>query len=160
MPRKRAKAADDPILAPPATDEPILAAEDLDEADDRLEGDLSEEERDFNGWLASAPDFVRSAYPFDLPPYRMPFAKAVFTLAGAPEHCPAPACRRSGQCRGGEGPPCFRADRKNLQQVLFLWWLRIEEAIDEDGYWDALAALGNRYAIPRREEPRGQSPRR
>ena len=59
-----------------------------------------------------------------------------------------------------EGPPCFRADRKNLQQVLFLWWLRIEEAIDEDGYWDALAALGNRYAIPQREEPRGKSPPR
>ncbi len=32
MPRKRAKAADDPILAPPATDELILAAEDLDGA--------------------------------------------------------------------------------------------------------------------------------
>src|SRR5215207_6966148 len=66
-------------------------------------------------WWARLPDFIKPDYPFDLPPERLAVAQAIFTECGVPARCPQEACRRSMRCRGGDGPPCFRADRKPLQ---------------------------------------------
>jgi hypothetical protein len=81
----------------------------------------AESQQDFAAWWAQLPDFIKPDYPLDLPPARMPFAKFVFTDAGAPPGCPQAACRRSGECEGGDGPTCYRADRRFFSRILFLW---------------------------------------
>lgn len=99
-----------------------------------------------DGERLDLPDFIRPAYPFDLPPYRLPFAQDAFSEAGAHVFCPQRACRRATRCRGGDGPPCFRADRKNLQHVLALSWMLAVEMIDEAQFRRSLRDRGNRYA--------------
>lgn len=91
------------------------------------------------------PDFIRPDYPFDLPPNRLPFAQFVFTQAGAPKFCANRACRRADRCQGGDGPPCFRVDRRDLRQV-GLWFMMVIDMIDEPQYWRSLKAKKNRYA--------------
>ena len=103
-------------------------------------------------WWAHVPDFVKPDYPFDLPPARLPFARHVFTEVGAPRLCPETACRRAGACRGGDGPPCFRADRKGLGHVLLLWWMRLYADFSEENYKASLRAKGSPYA-PRKDAP-------
>ena len=70
----------------------------------------------------------------------------VFGLVGAPRLCPETVCKRSGACRGGDGPPCYRADRDNLSQVLFLWWMRVYEDLSDEEYDEALRLKGSPYA--------------
>ena len=97
-------------------------------------------------WWWHLPDFIKPDYPFDMPPARLPFVQFVFTQMGAPRHCPEARCRRAGQCQGGDGPPCFRADRKDLQQVLFLVYMMLFAEWPEQELWRTLKAQGNRYA--------------
>jgi hypothetical protein len=111
---------------------------------------LSQEEEDPEGreWWTQLPDFIKPDYPLDLPPCRMPFARYLFTVVGAPRYCPQATCRRAGSCKGGDGPPCFRADRKNLWQVLFLWWMMIYGGCTNEQYEQSMRSKGNRYAPP------------
>ncbi len=109
--------------------------------------------RSLTGWPVSRdgervdfPDFIRPDYPFDLPPYRIPFAQDAFSEAGAHRFCPQRACRRAQRCRGGEGPPCFRADRWDLRHVLALSWMLAVEMIDEAQFRRSLRDRGNRYS--------------
>ena len=104
------------------------------------------DEAEFAEWWAQLPDFIKPDYPFDMPPARLPFVQSVFTQMGAPRHCPEARCRRSGQCRGGDGPPCLRADPKDLQQVLFLVYMMLFADWPEQELWRTLKAQGNRYA--------------
>jgi hypothetical protein len=97
-------------------------------------------------WWEQLPDFIKPSYPFDLPPERLPFAQFVFTEVGAPRRCPEAACRRAGACGGGDGPPCFRADRKYLWHVLFLWWMRVYADCTDEEYEASLRAKGSPYA--------------
>jgi hypothetical protein len=126
------------------------ALEDLedDEATKRVDDDEA-----CGRWWAQLPDFIKPDYPFDMPPARLPFVQFVFTQMGAPRHCPEARCRRSGQCRGGDGPPCFRADRKDLQQVLFLVYMMLFADWPEQELWRTLKAQGNRYATEPLELP-------
>jgi hypothetical protein len=96
-------------------------------------------------WWARLPDFIKPSYPFDLPPERVPFAQGIFTMCGAPARCPQETCRRSMRCEGGDGPPCFRADRKPLQQLLFMsWMVGMGPATAEEGQ-DLMRRWGNPY---------------
>lgn len=97
-------------------------------------------------WWAHLPDFLKPDYPLDIPPARLPFVQAAFTAIGAPLHCPDQRCRRSHECRGSEGPPCYRADRSALAQALLLFWamLFMDLPLADDAA--ALRASGNRYA--------------
>ena len=104
-----------------------------------------EEEERIRAWLARLPDFIMPNYPFDLPPARRPFAQKIFTLCGAPGRCPHETCRRSMRCAGGEGPPCFRADRKPLHQMLFLAWIATMGPATDDEARDALRRTKNPY---------------
>jgi hypothetical protein len=104
------------------------------------------EDEEWRSWWTQLPDFIKPDYPLDLPPCRMPFARYVFTDVGAPRFCPEAACRRAGTCQGGDGPPCFRADRQNLWQVLFLWWMMIYGNATDEEYEQSMRAKGNRYA--------------
>ena len=97
-------------------------------------------------WWAQLPDFIKPDYPLDLPPARLPFAQHVFTEVGAPRRCQMATCRRTKECRGGDGPPCYRADRKLLSQVLFLWWMRVFADLSDADYAAALRAKGSPYA--------------
>jgi hypothetical protein len=63
------------------------------------------------------------------------------------------------ECRGGDGPPCFRADRRDLQQVLFLWVMRLYFGCTDEQYAAILRANGNRYA-PSADAPDVPRPRR
>ena len=76
----------------------------------------------------------------------MPFVRYVFTAVGAPRFCPQASCGRAGTCQGGDGPPCFRADRKDLSQVLFLWWMMIYGNATDEEYAQSMGGTGNRYA--------------
>jgi hypothetical protein len=105
-----------------------------------------EEEAEWASWWTQLPDFIKPDYPLDLPPCRMPFARYIFTVVGAPRFCPQASCRRAGNCQGGDGPPCFRADRKNLWQVLFLWWMMIYGGATDEHYEQSMRGTGNRYA--------------
>jgi hypothetical protein len=102
----------------------------------------------FGAWWAHLPDFIKPDYPFDLPPARLPFARFVFTEVGAPRRCAEAACRRTKECRGGDGPPCYRADRPFLSQILFLWWMSVFEDLSGAQYVAALRAKGSPYAPP------------
>jgi hypothetical protein len=93
------------------------------------------------------PDFLWPSYPFDIPPGHMDFTKTVMTMAGAPRHCPEHACRRAHACQGGDGPPCYRADRENLQQVLFLAWAKLVLDFSDEEIAAALTARGSRYQL-------------
>jgi hypothetical protein len=96
-------------------------------------------------WWGRLPDFIKPDYPFDLPPARMSFAQKIFTECGAPGRCPQETCRRSMRCGGGDGPPCFRADRKPLHQMLFMsWMVAMEGATPEEGH-DQVRRWGNPY---------------
>jgi hypothetical protein len=97
--------------------------------------------------VAELPDYVVLSYPFDVPPHRMPLAQYVLGKAGAWRHCPEARCRRSRSCRGGKGPPCFRADRADLQQVLFLTHMLYLEHFSAEDVEFALTRQQNRYAV-------------
>ena len=114
----------------------------------RLDAALTreEEEEEWRSWWAQLPDFIKPDYPLDIPPNRMPFVRYVFTDVGAPRFCPQASCRRAGTCQGGDGPPCFRADRKNLWQVLFLWWMMIYGNATDEEYEQSMRGTCNRYA--------------
>ena len=105
-----------------------------------------DEQAAFAEFWAQLPDFIKPDYPFDVPPARLPFAQYVFTVMGAPRFCPQVACRRAGQCRGGDGPPCYRADREALRHILFLWWMSAYWGMSEEEYEDSLRAKAPRYA--------------
>jgi hypothetical protein len=115
-----------------------------------------EEEAEWASWWTQLPDFIKPDYPLDLPPNRMPAAGYLFTVVGAPRFCPEASCRRAGTCQGGDGPPCFRADRKNLSQVLFLSWMMIYGDMAEEECARAMRRTGNRYALARRAGSRGK----
>ncbi len=57
--------------------------------------DKPDEDAVARAWWAQLPDFIKPDYPFDLQPDRLPFAQRMFSLVGAPQHCPAGACRRA-----------------------------------------------------------------
>jgi hypothetical protein len=85
-----------------------------------------EEEAEVLDWWIHLPDFIKPSYPFDVPPDRMPFARYVFAKFGdAPRTCSLGVCQRSRQCRGGEGPPCYRERREELRQLLLRTWVSI-----------------------------------
>ena len=114
-----------------------------------------DEQKAFGRWWAQLPDFIKPDYPLDIPPERMPFAQEVFRIIGAPRLCPEMVCRRSGACRGGDGPPCYRADRKHLAQVLFLWWMRLFADLSDEEFEQALRLKGSPYATPTEETADG-----
>ena len=122
-------------------------------------GDETDEDAAAQRWWMLLPDFIKPSYPFDLPPERLPFARHVFGLVGAPRYCPEAPCRRAKECWGGDGPPCFRADRRDLQQVLFLWVMRLYFGCTDEQYAAILRANGNRYA-PSADAPDAPRPRR
>jgi hypothetical protein len=97
--------------------------------------------------VADLPDYILPSYPFDLPPHRMPLAQYVLGEAGAWRHCPEARCRRAKSCRGGEGPPGFRADREPLRQVLFLTHMLYIEHFTEEDVAFALTDSQNRYEV-------------
>jgi hypothetical protein len=128
----------------PDFDEPDKATGDANEAkdaDETFDDDFAE------WWAHTVPDFLWPNYPFDVPPGRLAFATRVMTMAGAPRHCPEPACHRARKCRGGDGPPCYRADRENLQQVLFLAWAKLVLDFSDEEIAAALTARGSRYQL-------------
>jgi hypothetical protein len=84
-----------------------------------------EEEAAYRSWWAQLPDFIMPSYPFDVPPDRMLYARRVFTEFDVPRTCRVGACRRTGQCQGGDGPPCYRARPKELRALLFEGWINI-----------------------------------
>jgi hypothetical protein len=103
-------------------------------------------------WPAGAPaqpDFLALDYPFDVPPRQMEFATFALTQAGAWQKCPQRACRRSRTCRGGEGPPCFRADRTPLHHVMLLTFLAAHEMLTDHQIEHALTVHGNPYTVLR-----------
>ena len=104
-------------------------------------------QKEFGVWWAQLPDFIKPDYPLDIPPERMPFVREVFTTVGAPRLCAVAACRRAEACQGGDGPPCFRADRKDLSRVLFLWWMMTFADFPFDEFEATLTRAGNRYAV-------------
>ena len=108
--------------------------------------DTQEEDEEWRSWWTQLPDFIKPDYPLDIPPNRMPFVRYVFTAVGAPRFCPQASCGRAGTCQGGDGPPCFRADRKDLSQVLFLWWMMIYGNATDEEYAQSMRGTGNRYA--------------
>lgn len=118
----------------------------LENPEDFEDEDDEDDEAEFSLWWAHLPDFIKPDYPLDIPPARMPFVRTVFTSVGAPRHCPAPACRRARACQGGDGPPCYRADRSDLQQALFLFWAVLFIDLPKEEYRRALRDRGNRYA--------------
>jgi hypothetical protein len=105
-----------------------------------------DEDEEWRSWWTQLPDFIKPDYPLDLPPNRMPAARYLFTAVGAPRFCPQASCPRAGTCQGGDGPPCFRADRENLSQVLFLSWMMIFGEMTEEECAQAMRRTGNRYA--------------
>ena len=130
---------------------------------DAFDEDEDEEEARIRAWLARLPDFIMPDYPFDVPPARLPFAQKIFTLCGAPARCPQETCRRSMRCAGGDGPPCFRADRKPLHQMLFLAWMATMGPATDDEARDALRRAKNPYRWAYDKEapaPEGRSRRR
>src|SRR4051812_32508326 len=93
-------------------------------------------------------DFIKPTYPFDLPPDRLPFAQRIFTLCGAPARCPQQGCRRTAECAGTNGPPCFRADREPLHQMLFLAWMHAMGPATNEDAEEALRRAANPYRWP------------
>ncbi len=93
------------------------------------------------------PDFVRPDYPFDLPPYRRAFFTRVFEAAGVPRACPAPECRRSGRCRGQDGPPCYRAERARLNRLLLRVYMACNY-LDEVGCYEIARQLETELGGP------------
>jgi hypothetical protein len=124
------------------------------------ESDDEVTQEEFGAWWAHLPDFIKPGYPLDIPPERLPFAREVFTHMGAARLCPEAACRRAGACRGGDGPPCFRASRKDLSQVLFLWWMMLFFDFPWEEFAAALARTGNRYAPEPAKPPRARRRKR
>ena len=93
------------------------------------------------------PDFLALDYPFDVPPRQMEFATFALTQAGAWQKCPQRACRRSRTCRGGEGPPCFRADRTPLHHAMLLTFLAMHEMLTDEEIEHALTIHENPYTV-------------
>ena len=93
------------------------------------------------------PDFLWSSYPFDVPPGRMAGVRYILTLFQAHRHCPRGSCRRARRCLGGDGPPCFRADRKELRKILLLSWSNLFLGLPEEAFAAGLDKLGDRYEM-------------
>ena len=90
-----------------------------------------------------------SSHGPSIPPERLPFARHVFTLLGGARDCRVRKCRRMKSCQGRDGPPCFRADREDLSQVLLLSWMMIYGDMTEEECAQAMRRTGNRYAPAR-----------
>ena len=108
-----------------------------------------------------APDFLALDYPFDVPPRQMEFATFALTSGGAWRKCPQRACRRSRTCRGGEGPPCFRADRTPLHHVMLLTFLAAYQMLSAEEIEHALTVNDNPYTVMkelRARTPAGRRP--
>jgi hypothetical protein len=99
------------------------------------------------GLLPPIPDFLAPGYPLDIPPHRMALATCLLKHAEAWRRCPQEACRRGRTCRGGDGPPCFRADREALHLVLVLNFLAAYDLLAEEDAARALAAHHSPYAV-------------
>ena len=93
------------------------------------------------------PDFLWSSYPFDVPPGRMAVVRYLLTLFQAHRHCPRGSCRRARRCLGGDGPPCFRADREELRKILLLTWSHLFHDLPEEAFAAELDKLGDRYEM-------------
>ena len=107
-----------------------------------------EEEAAAREWLADrVPDFLWSSYPFDVPPGRMGVVRYLLTMFQAHRHCPRRSCRRARRCLGGDGPPCFRADREELRQILFLIWSHVFHDLSDEAFAAGLDKLGDRYEM-------------
>jgi hypothetical protein len=106
------------------------------------------------------PDFLTIDYPFDVPPRQMTFAKFALTDAGAWRRCPQRACRRSRTCRGGEGPPCFRADRTPLHHVMLLTFLAAYQMLSAEEIEHALTVNDNPYTVMKELRARTPAERR
>ena len=115
---------------PPATATPALTPE---------------EEAAVREWLVNrVPDFLWSSYPFDVPPGRMGVVRYLLTMFQAHRHCPRGSCRRARRCLGGDGPPCFRADRKELRKILLLTWSNLFLDLPDEAFAAGLDKLGDR----------------
>ena len=107
-----------------------------------------EEEAAVREWLVDrVPDFLWPSYPFDVPPGRMAVVRYLLTLFQAHRHCPRGSCRRARRCLGGDGPPCFRADREELRHILLLAWSHVFHDLPEEAFAAELEKLGDRYEM-------------
>ena len=107
-----------------------------------------EEEAAAREWFADrVPDFLWSSYPFDVPPGRMGVVRYLLTMFQAHRHCPRGSCRRARRCLGGDGPPCFRADREELRKILLLTWSNLFLGLPEEAFAAELDKLGDRYEM-------------
>ena len=70
----------------------------------------------------------------------------LFDLVGAWRFCPKLSCGRGRACRGGDGPPCYRADRKVLSTILFITWMRMYWGWTEEEWQDSFMSSAPRYA--------------
>ena len=59
--------------------------------------------------------------------------------------CRRKACRRAGRCQGGDGPPCFHADRELFVEAVTAGLRDIRR------FWKRQRALAGAAAIPPRE---------
>ena len=113
-----------------------------------------EEEAAAREWLADrVPDFLWSSYPFDVPPGRMGVVRYLLTMFQAHRHCPRGSCRRARRCLGGDGPPCFRADREELRKILLLTWSNLFLGLPEE----AFAAEARQARRPLRDAARARA---
>jgi len=71
----------------------------------------------------------------------------LLTLFQAHRHCPRGSCRRARRCLGGDGPPCFRADREELRHILLLAWSHVFHDLPEEAFAAELEKLGDRYEM-------------
>jgi hypothetical protein len=124
---------------------------DVAEPDDPDEDAL---ETEFSRWHAQLPDFVWLDYPLDIPPSRLPAVRVLFDAIDAWRFCPEASCYRRRACRRGDGPPCFRADRKVLSKVLFITWLRLFWGLPDEEWARSFAFCAPRYAAD--DEPRAR----
>jgi hypothetical protein len=107
-----------------------------------------EEEAAVREWFVDrVPDFLWPSYPFDVPPGRMGVVRYLLTVFQAHRHCPRGSCRRARRCLGGDGPPCFRADREELRQILFLIWSHVFHDLPDEAFAAGLDKLGDRYEM-------------
>ncbi len=106
------------------------------------------------------PDYVHADYPYDVPPSRLDVAMGTLSWIGAWRSCPHAPCRRARFCSGTEGPPCYRADRRALQQALLVSYLQDLGACGPSDYDSLLTEAGNRYAVIPPESRPDPRPRR
>jgi hypothetical protein len=90
-------------------------------------------------------------------------AREMLSCIEAWRTCSHAPCHRARACIGPDGPPCFRADRRALQQVLLVCYLLDLGACGPSGYGPLLTAAGNPYAVippESRPDPRPRRKRR